>query len=178
MWWFYTITRSYWHWFSAEMRNRETAVLSVKEFSHSVTASYTEVLFSYFSRYQVKSARLNKNLEGFFSQFKAVYQDIFIPVERSSFCWSTELSILHSISDFLLSSSLKYWHKGCFSCEVCKMALSMTTYKGFEKKPYCSMWVFAPHWSTWWLKSLYSSNNLWLCVETLLNYLFKGAILL
>ncbi|KAM6897644.1 LIM and SH3 domain protein 1-like [Xenentodon cancila] len=33
----------------------------------------------------------------------------------------------------------KYWHKGCFSCEVCKMALSMTNYKGFEKKPYCSM---------------------------------------
>lgn len=33
----------------------------------------------------------------------------------------------------------KYWHKSCFSCEVCKMALSMTTYKGFEKKPYCSM---------------------------------------
>uniref|UniRef100_A0A3B4Z7Y0 LIM and SH3 domain protein 1 n=1 Tax=Stegastes partitus TaxID=144197 RepID=A0A3B4Z7Y0_9TELE len=33
----------------------------------------------------------------------------------------------------------KYWHKGCFSCEVCKMALSMNNYKGFEKKPYCSM---------------------------------------
>lgn len=33
----------------------------------------------------------------------------------------------------------KYWHKGCFSCEVCKMALSMSNYKGFEKKPYCSM---------------------------------------
>ncbi|XP_037547156.1 LIM and SH3 domain protein 1 [Nematolebias whitei] len=33
----------------------------------------------------------------------------------------------------------KYWHKGCFSCEVCKMALSMTNYKGFEKKPYCTM---------------------------------------
>ncbi|XP_068162316.1 LIM and SH3 domain protein 1-like [Antennarius striatus] len=33
----------------------------------------------------------------------------------------------------------KYWHKGCFSCEVCKMALSMQTYKGFEKKPYCTM---------------------------------------
>uniref|UniRef100_A0A3B4Z858 LIM and SH3 domain protein 1 n=1 Tax=Stegastes partitus TaxID=144197 RepID=A0A3B4Z858_9TELE len=32
-----------------------------------------------------------------------------------------------------------YWHKGCFSCEVCKMALSMNNYKGFEKKPYCSM---------------------------------------
>ncbi|XP_053733479.1 LIM zinc-binding domain-containing Nebulette-like isoform X2 [Synchiropus splendidus] len=33
----------------------------------------------------------------------------------------------------------KYWHKGCFSCEVCKMALSMNNYKGFEKKPYCTM---------------------------------------
>ncbi|KAM4624613.1 LIM and SH3 domain protein 1-like [Polymixia lowei] len=33
----------------------------------------------------------------------------------------------------------KYWHKGCFSCEVCKMALSMNNYKGFDKKPYCSM---------------------------------------
>lgn len=33
----------------------------------------------------------------------------------------------------------KFWHKLCFSCEVCKMALSMSTYKGFDKKPYCSM---------------------------------------
>ncbi|KAJ0016139.1 hypothetical protein NQD34_014429 [Periophthalmus magnuspinnatus] len=33
----------------------------------------------------------------------------------------------------------KFWHKGCFSCEVCKMALSMSNYKGFEKKPYCTM---------------------------------------
>uniref|UniRef100_A0A3P8SB26 LIM and SH3 domain protein 1 n=1 Tax=Amphiprion percula TaxID=161767 RepID=A0A3P8SB26_AMPPE len=33
----------------------------------------------------------------------------------------------------------KFWHKGCFSCEVCKMALSMNNYKGFDKKPYCSM---------------------------------------
>nr|XP_057934244.1 LIM and SH3 domain protein 1-like isoform X2 [Doryrhamphus excisus] len=33
----------------------------------------------------------------------------------------------------------KYWHKGCFSCEVCKMALSMNNYKGFNKRPYCSM---------------------------------------
>ncbi|XP_030196680.1 LIM and SH3 domain protein 1 isoform X3 [Gadus morhua] len=33
----------------------------------------------------------------------------------------------------------KFWHRSCFSCEVCKMALSMTTYKGFGKKPYCSM---------------------------------------
>ncbi|KAI5617624.1 LIM and SH3 domain protein 1 [Silurus asotus] len=32
----------------------------------------------------------------------------------------------------------KYWHKGCFSCEVCKMTLNMKNYKGFEKKPYCS----------------------------------------
>ncbi|KAI5103139.1 LIM and SH3 domain protein 1, partial [Silurus meridionalis] len=33
---------------------------------------------------------------------------------------------------------LQYWHKGCFSCEVCKMTLNMKNYKGFEKKPYCS----------------------------------------
>uniref|UniRef100_H2M818 LIM and SH3 domain protein 1 n=2 Tax=Oryzias latipes TaxID=8090 RepID=H2M818_ORYLA len=33
----------------------------------------------------------------------------------------------------------KFWHKCCFSCEVCKMALSMKNYKGFEKRPYCSM---------------------------------------
>lgn len=44
-----------------------------------------------------------------------------------------------NVVDVLSLSSLQYWHKGCFSCEVCKMALSMTTYKGFEKKPYCSM---------------------------------------
>ncbi|KAG7274454.1 hypothetical protein CRUP_001419 [Coryphaenoides rupestris] len=33
----------------------------------------------------------------------------------------------------------KFWHRSCFSCEVCKMALSMNNYKGFGKKPYCSM---------------------------------------
>ncbi|XP_031416647.1 LIM and SH3 domain protein 1-like [Clupea harengus] len=32
----------------------------------------------------------------------------------------------------------KYWHKGCFSCEVCKLTLNMKNYKGFDKKPYCS----------------------------------------
>ncbi|XP_046887935.1 LIM and SH3 domain protein 1 isoform X2 [Hypomesus transpacificus] len=33
----------------------------------------------------------------------------------------------------------KYWHKGCFNCEVCKMTLNMKNYQGFDKKPYCSM---------------------------------------
>ncbi|CAD7679150.1 unnamed protein product [Nyctereutes procyonoides] len=33
----------------------------------------------------------------------------------------------------------KYWHKGCFHCEVCKMALNMNNYKGYEKKPYCNV---------------------------------------
>ncbi|XP_077358580.1 LIM and SH3 domain protein 1-like isoform X3 [Festucalex cinctus] len=33
----------------------------------------------------------------------------------------------------------KYWHKGCFSCDVCKMTLSMSNYKGFNKRPYCTM---------------------------------------
>ncbi|XP_048857061.1 LIM and SH3 domain protein 1-like [Brienomyrus brachyistius] len=32
----------------------------------------------------------------------------------------------------------KFWHKGCFSCEVCKMTLNMKNYKGFEKRPYCN----------------------------------------
>lgn len=31
----------------------------------------------------------------------------------------------------------KIWHKQCFSCETCKIKLTMSTYKGFEKLPYC-----------------------------------------
>ena len=31
----------------------------------------------------------------------------------------------------------KIWHKSCFTCEVCHMALSMETYQGHEKLPYC-----------------------------------------
>ncbi|EFB26370.1 hypothetical protein PANDA_000965 [Ailuropoda melanoleuca] len=36
----------------------------------------------------------------------------------------------------------KYWHKGCFHCEVCKMALNMNNYKGYDKKPYCNAFKF------------------------------------
>ncbi|XP_053569937.1 nebulette [Bombina bombina] len=32
----------------------------------------------------------------------------------------------------------KFWHKGCFHCEVCKMTLNMNNYKGYDKKPYCN----------------------------------------
>ena len=32
----------------------------------------------------------------------------------------------------------KIWHKGCFNCEVCHMTLSMKTYQGYEKLPYCN----------------------------------------
>ncbi|XP_041423360.1 LIM zinc-binding domain-containing Nebulette isoform X3 [Xenopus laevis] len=32
----------------------------------------------------------------------------------------------------------KFWHKGCFQCEVCKMTLNMNNYKGYDKKPYCN----------------------------------------
>eukprot|EP00047_Mylnosiga_fluctuans_P001589 m.221026 g.221026 ORF g.221026 m.221026 type:complete len:259 (+) comp10499_c0_seq1:67-843(+) len=31
----------------------------------------------------------------------------------------------------------KTWHKQCFSCEVCKIKLTMNTYKGYDKLPYC-----------------------------------------
>lgn len=31
----------------------------------------------------------------------------------------------------------KIWHKGCFKCQECGMTLSMKTYKGFNKLPYC-----------------------------------------
>ena len=33
--------------------------------------------------------------------------------------------------------ALQVWHKGCFRCTVCNMALSMKNYKGFDKMPYC-----------------------------------------
>ncbi|CAB1312185.1 unnamed protein product [Coregonus sp. 'balchen'] len=44
-----------------------------------------------------------------------------------------------SLHLFLSIHSSQYWHKGCFSCEVCKMTLNMKNYQGFDKKPYCSM---------------------------------------
>ncbi|CRK92875.1 CLUMA_CG006327, isoform A [Clunio marinus] len=31
----------------------------------------------------------------------------------------------------------KVWHKTCFKCTECNMALNMKTYKGFNKSPYC-----------------------------------------
>eukprot|EP00069_Balaena_mysticetus_P003755 bmy_04372T0 len=42
----------------------------------------------------------------------------------------------------------KYWHKGCFHCEVCKMALNMNNYKGYEKKPYCNAKLICVIFST------------------------------
>lgn len=32
----------------------------------------------------------------------------------------------------------KVWHKMCFKCTECGMALTMKNYKGFDKLPYCS----------------------------------------
>ncbi len=32
----------------------------------------------------------------------------------------------------------KIWHKGCFRCDTCNIALSMKTYKGYNKLPYCN----------------------------------------
>ena len=30
------------------------------------------------------------------------------------------------------------WHKACFSCESCGLKLTMKTYKGYNKLPYCT----------------------------------------
>ncbi|KAK3597226.1 hypothetical protein CHS0354_004978 [Potamilus streckersoni] len=32
----------------------------------------------------------------------------------------------------------KVWHKACFKCQVCSMALNMKNYKGYDKMPYCN----------------------------------------
>ncbi|XP_072020111.1 LIM and SH3 domain protein 1-like isoform X5 [Amphiura filiformis] len=32
----------------------------------------------------------------------------------------------------------KIWHKGCFKCTECSLKLTMSTYKGFNKMPYCN----------------------------------------
>lgn len=32
----------------------------------------------------------------------------------------------------------KTWHKSCFTCEVCNLKLTMKTYKGYNKLPYCN----------------------------------------
>lgn len=31
----------------------------------------------------------------------------------------------------------KVWHKACFRCETCNLKLTMNTYKGYNKMPYC-----------------------------------------
>lgn len=36
------------------------------------------------------------------------------------------------------SLSQQLWHKACFSCDVCGLKLTMNTYKGFDKRPYCN----------------------------------------
>ena len=30
------------------------------------------------------------------------------------------------------------WHKACFRCSECNLALTMKTYKGYNKMPYCN----------------------------------------
>ena len=37
-----------------------------------------------------------------------------------------------------LSCLDKQWHKACFSCETCGLKLTMKTYKGYNKLPYCN----------------------------------------
>ena len=40
-----------------------------------------------------------------------------------------------------LSTTTQPWHKACFTCEVCNLKLTMKTYKGYNKLPYCNTWV-------------------------------------
>lgn len=37
-----------------------------------------------------------------------------------------------------LSCLDKTWHKACFTCETCNLKLTMKTYKGYNKRPYCN----------------------------------------
>ncbi|KAA3679694.1 uncharacterized protein DEA37_0000733, partial [Paragonimus westermani] len=36
------------------------------------------------------------------------------------------------------------WHRKCFRCHSCGMALNMSSYRGYEKKPYCSAHYIQP----------------------------------
>lgn len=107
---------------SLQRREAETAALSREECSHSV-AAFSFFSFSFFLQADDTKSAVNKDFRFYLT--------------AGCFYFSGWRLMLLTCS----LSSLQYWHKGCFSCEVCKMALSMTTYKGFEKKPYCSMWV-------------------------------------
>ncbi|XP_037077130.1 LIM and SH3 domain protein Lasp-like [Pollicipes pollicipes] len=42
----------------------------------------------------------------------------------------------------------KVWHKGCFRCWECGMALNMRNYKGFNKLPYCEAHIPKPKATT------------------------------
>lgn len=41
----------------------------------------------------------------------------------------------------------KYWHKGCFKCETCGLTLSLKTYKGYNKLPYCNVHYPVTHFT-------------------------------
>lgn len=43
----------------------------------------------------------------------------------------------HRAASLMLSLCFQSWHKGCFRCWECGMALNMRTYKGINKLPYC-----------------------------------------
>jgi hypothetical protein len=34
------------------------------------------------------------------------------------------------------------WHQACFTCTVCQLKLTMNTYKGFDRQPYCKTCVW------------------------------------
>ncbi|XP_075241397.1 uncharacterized protein LOC142336442 [Convolutriloba macropyga] len=42
----------------------------------------------------------------------------------------------------------KFWHKGCFRCTSCNSSLTLKTFKGFNKQPYCPAHYPKPEHST------------------------------
>lgn len=42
----------------------------------------------------------------------------------------------------------KFWHKGCFRCTSCNSSLTLKSFKGFNKQPYCPAHIPKPEHST------------------------------
>ncbi|RWS29059.1 LIM and SH3 domain protein F42H10.3-like isoform X1 [Leptotrombidium deliense] len=60
------------------------------------------------------------------------------PIEELKCLDKVSLCSYLLIAAFACIFRSQIWHKGCFKCQECGMALNMKTYKGYNKMPYCS----------------------------------------